>query len=164
MTDLEAQEGKLRALAAEVRQALAAGEGMSTALGQTLVTFDALMKRFGVGEPRPPATATSAGRRPFDIRDFAATAKEITTMAAQLDATLKDLSLALDSPSMVRRKQELDQLADEVQHRARRTLNHAFMLAAGLVVLGFLCVLAYRWLARADRCAGSGAHDGVSPG
>ena len=94
MADLEAQEGKLRALAAEVREALEAGQGMSTALGQTLVTFDALMKRFGVGEPAPPRDPSAPVGRPFDILDYAATAKEITAMAGQLDATLRELGVA----------------------------------------------------------------------
>lgn len=144
MADLEAQEGKLRELAAEVRLALLAGQGMSAALGETLVTFDALMKRFGVGEPKPPGNAASPGQRPFDIQDYAATAKEITAMAAQLDATLKDLGVALEGPALARTRQELAPLAADAEQRVRRSLNHAFLLAAGLVVLVFGCAVAYR--------------------
>jgi len=147
MAELEAQEGKLRELAAEVRLALAAGEGMSTALGQALLTFDALMKRFGVGEPKPPRSAASASQPPFDIRDYAATAKEITALAAQLDAVLKDLGVTLDGPALARTRQELEQLAADAEQRVRRSLNHAFLLAAGLVVLILVCAFAYRWVA-----------------
>ena len=48
---LQAQEKNLTPLVNEVRQTLTAGTQMSTSLNTTLTTFDALMKRFGVGEP-----------------------------------------------------------------------------------------------------------------
>lgn len=147
MAELEAQEGKLRALAAEVREVLEAGQGMSTALGQTLVTFDALMKRFGVGEPAVPRDPSAPVGRPFDIRDYATTAKEITAMAGQLDATLRELGAALDGPALARSREELERLAAAAEQRVRRTLNHAFLLAAGLVVLAFAGALGYRRLA-----------------
>ena len=47
---LQAQENKLTPLVNEVRQTLTAGSQMSTSLNTTLTTFDAVMKRFGVGE------------------------------------------------------------------------------------------------------------------
>ena len=47
---LQSQESKLTPLVNEVRQTLTAGSQMSTSLNTTLTTFDALMKRFGVGE------------------------------------------------------------------------------------------------------------------
>jgi hypothetical protein len=147
MADLEAQEGKLRELASEVRLALAAGQGMSVALGQTLVTFDALMKRFGVGEPKAPGGAAGPESRPFDVRDYATTAKEVTAMAAQLDATLRDLGVTLDGPALARTRQELERLGADAEARVRRSLNHAFRLGVGLIVLVFGCAFAYRWMA-----------------
>jgi hypothetical protein len=76
---MEGQEGKLRALSAEVGQTLAAGERLAVALNTTLTTFDALMKRFGVGEA--PRSAPGSGARAFDILDYAHTAEQIAAMA-----------------------------------------------------------------------------------
>lgn len=146
LAELEAQEGKLRELVSDVRLALLAGQGMSSALGQTLLTFDALMKRFGVGEPEPSGQAPPPpDRHPFDIRDYATTARDITAMAAQLEATIQDLTSALDSPALTRRKEELETLATQLEGRVRRQLHHAFLLVAALVVLGFVCAFTYRW-------------------
>ena len=58
---LEAQEGKLSELSANLTKTLDAGDGMSTSLNATLKTFDALMKRFGVGEPAPRAPRPTGG-------------------------------------------------------------------------------------------------------
>jgi hypothetical protein len=104
------------------------------------------MKRFGVGEPEPPGQPPpSADRRPFDIRDYGATAKEITAMAAQLDTTLRDLTSTLDSPGLTRRKEELETLVTQLEGRVRRQLHNAFVLLAVLVALSFLCAFSYRW-------------------
>src|SRR5688500_13487299 len=78
---LDAQEGKLRELSAGVTQTLTAGDTMSTSLNATLKTFDALMERFGVGEPAPAAAAPDPAARPFDILDYAKAAEQITAMS-----------------------------------------------------------------------------------
>ncbi len=150
LAEFAAQEGKLRALAEEIGQTLEAGQNMSTSLDATLKTFDALMKRFGVGEERTaaPAPAGTPPSRPFDIRDYGDTAQQITAMAAQLEATLHDLEAMLDSPALARRKQDLEALVNDAELRLRRNLNYAFTLAAILVLFGFVCAGAYRVLLR----------------
>lgn len=49
---LEAQETELRNLSAEVGRTLVAGDKMSASLNSTILSFDGLMKRFGVGEQK----------------------------------------------------------------------------------------------------------------
>jgi len=143
---LEAQEGKLRELSAEVARTLASGEKLSTSLSTTITNFDALMKRFGVGEPAsgPPDTNSPS----FNILDYARTAEQIATMAQQLNALIKDTTGTLDSPALDKRIADLNAVAGRARAGAKSVLNHAFLLAAGLVLLAFACALIYRRMGR----------------
>jgi hypothetical protein len=160
---LEAQEGKLRQLSEEFGRTLAAGERMSTSLHITLIAFDALMKRFGVGEPKSdrPRDTNSP---PFNILDYARTAEQIAAMARELDALIRDARGTLDSPALDRRIAELTALSARAKADARWVLNHAFVIGAGLVLLTFTCALGYRRLGR--RAAGASARrpqPGIGP-
>ncbi len=152
---LEAQEGRLRELATEIGRTLEAGRQMSGSLNTTLVTFDALMKRFGVGEaPTHPPVGTNSP--PFNILDYARTAEQITAMAQQLDALIRDAGSTLDSPALDRRIADLNALSARAKADVKAVLNHAFLLGAGLILLAFACALAYRrWPAQGRRSGGS---------
>jgi hypothetical protein len=139
---LDTQEGRLRELSAEVGRTLASGEKMSTSLNTTINSFDALMKRFGVGEPStaPPDTNSP----PFNILDYARTAEQIGVMAQQLDALIKDASGTVAAPALDRRIAELNALSARARADAKSVLNHAFLLLAGLVLLVFVCAAVLR--------------------
>jgi hypothetical protein len=141
---LQGQEGQLRGLSAQVGQTLTAGEHMSTSLNTTLITFTALMKLLGVGQPStaPPDTNSP----PFNILDYAKTADEVAKMAGQLDVLLKDASGTVETPALDKRIAELNALAGRARADAKSVLNHAFLLAAGLLVLAFGLALVYRRL------------------
>lgn len=142
---LETQEGRLRELSAEVGRTLAAGEKMSTSLNTTVGTFDALMKRLGIGEPERPG-ARDTNSPPFNILDYSRTAGQLTDMARELNALLRATDERLESPALDRRLKELDAVAVRAKAEARSVLNHAFLLAAGLVLFIFACALVYRRL------------------
>jgi hypothetical protein len=135
----ESQEGKLRQLSEDLARTLSAGEAMSTSLNTTLITFDGLMKRFGVGEPS--ATPPNTNATPFNILDYAHTAERIATMAQQLDALLKDTGETLESPALER---QLGAISGRAQADLKSVLTHAFLLLAGLVLLVFVCAWIYR--------------------
>ena len=141
---LETQQGQLRGLTAQVGETLTAGEKMSTSLNATLVTFSGLMKLFGVGAPStsPPDTNSP----PFNILDYARTADEVGKMAQQLDVLLKDASGTVQTPALDKRIADLNALAAQARADAKSVLNHAFLLAAGLIVLAFVCAFVYRRL------------------
>jgi hypothetical protein len=116
LKSLQEQESQLTPLINEVRQALTSGEKMSTSLNTTLATFDALMKRFGVGEPSatttsnahasptgnaPTAAAASASPATDQKTESAAAPnssgggfriQDYTETAAQLEVTAKQLT------------------------------------------------------------------------
>ncbi len=156
---LEQQEGKLKSLSAEVAQTLTAGEKMSTSLNTTLVSFDALMKRFGVGEPEtsPPDTNSA----PFNILDYARAAEQVANMAKELDALIKDANGTMDTPALDKRIAQLGALSVQARTDAKSVLNYAFVLMAGLIVFGFACALLYRRLGqgRASRLVGDSTRE-----
>lgn len=138
---LETHEGKLADLSQEIRRTLEAGAAMSNALDKTIVTFDGLMARFGVGEPDPPKPpGNDAGReaRPFDIREYTRAAEQLTAAATELGGMLREARQTVDSPVIERRIDD-----------AKSVVDRAFLFAGGLVVLAFACALAYRRLRRA---------------
>jgi hypothetical protein len=142
LSALESQESKLRELSAEATRTLAAGEKMSTSLNTTIITLDALMKRFGVGEPSITPRDTNAP--PFNILDYAHTAERIAAMAQQLDALIKDAGSTLDSPALDKRIASLNALSEQAQAGAKSVLNHGFLLAAGLILLTLAAALIFR--------------------
>ena len=141
----EEQEGRLSALTRDIQQALQAGEQMSTALTATLSAFDALSKRFGVGEPRPVKTP-SPDARPFDVLDYAQTAREVAAMAAELHELLTQLNTTLDSPALEAQIANLDAVSGRATEQVRGLLNHAFLLLAGLTLLVGVTVAVLRAL------------------
>lgn len=140
----EEQESKLRALSTDLTRTLAAGEQMSTSLNNTLLTFDHLMKRFGVGEPAQISSPPPTNSPPFNILDYAETAERIAAMAAQIDLLLKDTSNTLDSPALDRRIAELNAVTGKARADAMSVLNHAFLLAAGLVLIVLAAAMVFR--------------------
>ena len=127
---LEAQEGQLNTV-------FRSGTAFSDSLGVTITNFDALMKRFGVGEPSTNAAPPDPNAKPFDILDYAKTAEQVTAMAKELNVAINELNTTLDSPA-------IDKLSNQATADVRSILNHAFLLAAGLVVLVLVCALIYR--------------------
>jgi len=142
---LEAQQGKMGSLVGQTRDALTAGKEMSLSLNTTLTTFDGLMKRFGVGEPKPEQ-GPKTNARPFNVLDYAKTANELAGAAQQLDAVLRSFNGTLESPGWRQRLTDFKGLSDHAQENATSVLNHAFWLAAGLIVLAFGCALLVKLL------------------
>jgi hypothetical protein len=117
---------------------------MSASLNATLVTFDKLMDRFGVGdeEHRDP------NARRFDILDYERTAEQIGATAQQLNVLLNATSVTVNAPALDERIASLKAGAAQARADAEFVLNRAFALAAGLVLLIFACAALYR---RTDR-------------
>jgi len=127
MAALEQHEGKLQALVAEVDRSLASGEKMSSSLNVTITNFDALMKRFGVGEPSTNAALPDTNSAPFNILDYGKTAGQIGDMAKELNTLIGSVNQS--APEMQRLSQQAGANLTEV-------VNHGFRL--GLVLIGVL--------------------------
>jgi hypothetical protein len=67
-------------------------------------------------------------------------------MAQQLDVLITNASRTVDSPALDKRIADLSAVSERAKGDAKSVLNHAFLLAAGLILLAFGCALAYRRL------------------
>jgi hypothetical protein len=126
MATLEEQEGKLRGLVAEVDRALVSGDKMSASLDITITSFDALMKRFGVGEPSTN-TAPDTNSPPFNILDYAKTADQIGGMAKDLNTLVGTVNQSVP---------EIQRLSQQAGTDVQKVVDHGFRL--GLVLIGVL--------------------------
>ncbi len=139
---LDQQEGKLRDLAAEVNRSLVSADKMSASLSITITNFDALMKRFGVGEPSTNSGPPDTNSPPFNILDYGKTADHIGGMAKDLNVLLTTVNQSVP---------QLAQVSQQAGADAQKVVDHAFRL--GLVLIGvllagsLLAALFYRALA-----------------
>lgn len=143
---IEAQEGMLRELAGAVGQTLAAGESMSTSLNTSLLTFDALMQRFGVGEPAAPGPPADPQREPFRILDYAQTAAQLEVASRELTVMLNTLDQVLGSTNLTELQTQVGGAVEQAQAGSRGVVDHAFWRALLLVVAVLAAALIYRWI------------------
>ena len=146
---LEDQESKLNGLAVAVDRTFVSAHKMADSLGVTITHFDALMKRFGVGEPQaappPPAAAP-----PFNILDYARTAEQMSAMARDLNMLIASVNASVP---------QLERLSRQAGADLERVVNRGFRL--GLVLIGallggaVLAGLVYRLLAERLTLRGS---------
>jgi hypothetical protein len=141
LTALDQHEGKLKELAAEVDFTLESGERMSTSLNATITTFDALMKRFGVGEPSRN-TIPGTNTPPFNILDYGQVAEQVGAMSKDLNSLVTSVNQTMP---------QVERLSQTAAGDAGKLVDHVFRLAliliAVLLIGAVVAGLAYRFLA-----------------
>ena len=142
---LDAQEKQLTPLVAEMRLALGAGKGMSDSLNTTLVSMDALMKRFGVGEPPPPGPKPPAGA-PFRIQDYTQSAAQFEATARQLTELLRSVDQSLASPNLTKLTAQVSPVVQEAKMSGKEVVDYAFVRGLLLVAAVLVAALLYRYL------------------
>lgn len=142
---LESQEKQLTPLVNEMRQTLVAGSQMSTSLNTTLTTFDALMKRFGVGESNN-AGPPKAGAEPFRIQDYGQTAAQLETTARQLTELLITLDRTIGSTNLAQLSAQVGPVIQQAQTGGREIVDYAFWKGMLLVAVVLVSALIYRFL------------------
>jgi hypothetical protein len=135
---LHAEQDRLQPLLVNMRDVLNAGTQTSQSVTGTVTAFDALVARFQPDEHAAASAATP--KRPFDITEYAATARDLAAAAERVQALLVQLDTSGKGVERVTRAatQEVSGIVD-----------HVFKLAVVLIlVLGFvavLCALLYRY-------------------
>jgi hypothetical protein len=144
---LSNDELKLRPTLAELRQTLEAGTELAKSSDSTVRSVDTLLGHLNApkpGAPAAPAAPAGPPARPFDILDYATTARELT-------AALKEVNLAINS--LDKSTPQLQQAGATLELAGNRLLTRLFLLGAALIVLlvggAFLAALLYRRLAAA---------------
>ena len=145
---LDAQEKQLTPLVGEVRQALAAGQDMSSSLNTTLETFDALMKRFGVGEPVSPALigAPKKADEPFRIQNYTESAAQLEKTAKQLTELLTALNQTVDPANLAHLSAQTAPAFQQAKLGAKEVVDYAFWRSVILMTVGLFVLLVYRFL------------------
>lgn len=149
VADLEKHEEKLTGLAAAIHGSLVAGTEMSDSLSITITNLNNLMRRLGVGEPTM-VEGVKTNKKPFNIVEYGQTAEHIRAAAREVDAVVSNLNATLDSPAIDASVQAVSEVTTQATGDVRRLMNHLFLLAAGLVVLVFGCVLIIRLTGRRE--------------
>ncbi|MBV8213222.1 MAG: hypothetical protein JOZ08_08350 [Verrucomicrobia bacterium] len=120
------------------------GTQFSTSLNTTLTTFDALMKRFGVGEPKseePPPNAT-----PFRIQDYTESAAQIEATAGRLTEFMGMLDRTMSSSKLDQFSAQVGEVVQQAQAGGKEVVDYAFSKAILLVVAVLVAALIYRFL------------------
>lgn len=142
---LQSQEKQLTPLVNEVRQTLTAGSQMSTSLNTTLTTFDALMKRFGVGETNT-ASPPDTNAEPFRIQNYTQTAVQLEATARQLTELLLTLDQTLASTNLSRLSAQVGPVVQQAQAGGKEIVDYAFWKGILLVAIVLVAALIYRFL------------------
>lgn len=140
---LEGQEKDLRLLTTEVRQTLEAGSQMSASLNTTLMTFEVLMKRFGVGEPNSHSEAKAAAE-PFRIQDYQQTAAQLESTARQLTELLVTADKTMGSSNLTGLSVQAGELVNRTQASGKDLVNYAFWKGILFLAIVFCTFILYR--------------------
>ena len=135
---LQSQEKDVSAL-------LTNGTQMSASLNTTLTTFDALMKRFGVGETNNAPKATNA--EPFRIQDYTAMAAQLDATAQRLTELLVTLDRTLGSTNLLQLTAQAAPVVQSAKTSGKEIVDYAFWKGILLVGVVLLAALIYRFLA-----------------
>ena len=136
---MAAEDQKARALLAEMRETLNAGDQMAGSVNTAIHSLDAFVRSVS---PATNETTHATNSKPFNVLDYGTAAGQVGSAAKDLDALLNSVNQS--TPQLARLRQGA---ADD----ANRVVEHAFWLALALILIllaGLLLVgLAYRMLA-----------------
>jgi len=140
---LDQQEGKLKDLTAQVDRALESGAKMSTSLNTTIRSLDALMKRFGVGEPSTNASPATSDTNspPFNILDYGQVADRVAAMAKEINTLVVTVNQSVP---------QIERLSHQTTADAQKVVDRGFRLGLVLIIVlltgAVLAGLLYRFL------------------
>jgi hypothetical protein len=138
---MQAQEGRARALLAEMRRTLDSGTGAANAVHGALRSLDAIIA--ATSAPSSPGTPPS---RPFDVNDYTRALEQLSRSARELEALLRTANQ--DAPRLATL---IGDAGREASERGRALVELAFQRAvtALLLLVGSVLVAAllYRWVA-----------------
>jgi hypothetical protein len=157
MQELGAQQQQMLALVTALKGALEAGTATSDSLQGTLRGLDEFLDRFPKKGEAPAPTAEP--KKPFDIADYATAAREFAATAKQLESLVAQLNAGVP---------QVDQLASQTIDNMRSLVNFAFwrlvVLFLVLIAAALAAALAYRYISRrmgTQRVTEAGARDRI---
>jgi hypothetical protein len=137
---LRAEQDRLQPLLVSVRDVLNAGTQTSQSVTGTVTALDAFVGRFQPDESAPATADPATPKRPFDITEYAATARDLAAAAERVQALLAQLNTS---------SKDVERVTRAATQEVNGIIDHVFELAVVLIlVLGFVavsCALLYRY-------------------
>jgi ribonuclease D len=133
----------LREQEKEVAGVLAAGTQMSASLSTTLTTADALLKRLGLGEPKPPGPEAP----PFRIQDYTQAVAQLDVTAQHLTELVRSLDRTLASPDLTKLAAQVTPAVQQAQASGKDLIDYAVWKGCLLIGAVLLAGLIYRFVA-----------------
>jgi hypothetical protein len=131
----------------DVSSLMTAGTQMSDSLNTTLTIFDALMKRFGVGDTNKPPGPPPTNAEPFRIQDYTATAAQLAVTAQQLTEMIRLLDQTLGSTNLAKLSAQVAPVVQQAQTGGKEIVDYAFWKGILLIAIVLMAALIYRFLA-----------------
>jgi hypothetical protein len=122
---MASEESKVRGLLGETRTTLSMGREMADSVNGAIKSLDAYTRFVSAHETNAPPDSTN--HVPFDVRDYGKAAREIGSMARDINTLL--IAAKQGAP-------QATQLSQQARADANEVLNHAFRL--GLLLILFL--------------------------
>jgi hypothetical protein len=141
LADLDAREGKLRALLGETKQTLDAGAQMSDSLKGTIGALDAFVHY--VSPPPDPNAPPAKPGKSFDPLDYGRAAGEVGGMARDLTALLSTVDKTAPQLGVLGQR-----TAEDLKGVVDRAFWRGLLLIAVLLIGAIFATLAYKALAR----------------
>ncbi|MCY2958443.1 MAG: hypothetical protein NT107_15560 [Planctomycetota bacterium] len=143
ISSVETESKNLAGLATQIKAATDSGAEMSNSLNRTLVTFDALMKRFGVGENQPE-TSQEQTSAPFNILDYAKTASSLESAAQKITELLRTLDQTTNSANLSRITEQINPLINQTQIEGKNLVDYAFYRVLLIIISVTIAALIYK--------------------
>lgn len=99
----------------------------------------------GDGDDENDASSGEPGR-PFDIREYEATARSISDAANQLQALVAELGTVLGAPGLQTALSQVDSSVARAEAGSRGVVDHAAWRVVQLLLVFFALLLGYRWV------------------
>lgn len=129
----------------DIASLMGQGTEFSASLNTTFTTFDALMQRFGLGEPKsrepPPANAV-----PFRIQEYTQCAAQIEATAGRLTELIGMLDRTIGSLNLAQFSAQVGPVVQQAQAGGKEVVDYAFWKGILLVVIVLVAALIYRFL------------------
>jgi hypothetical protein len=122
------------------------GTQFSASLNTTVTTFDSLMKRFGVGEPKSEEQQPPTNAMPFRIQDFTQSAAQIEATTGRLTEFLGMLDRMMSSSNLAQFSVQVGRVVQQAQAGEKEVVDYAFWKGILLVVIVLVAALIYRFL------------------
>lgn len=132
IANLAADDMKLQGTLAELRKTLDSGTDLVKASDTTIKSLDTFMVRFDKGT-NAPSEPPGTNSRPFDILDYATTARDVTATLQQLNAAINSLDKATP---------QIQKAGKTLEETGNRLINRILVGGAALIILLGICLCA----------------------